>query len=91
MERKAKGQKLKGCAKCTQVADGNMSTSDENFLGSEKYFEENGKERRVEEGEEVNQDVQRISKGEVRKAIKRMKRVKAVVSDSFPVAAWKLF
>lgn len=50
MERKAKGQKLKGCAKCTQDADGNMSTSDENFLGSEKYFEENGKERRVEEG-----------------------------------------
>ncbi|XP_061621461.1 uncharacterized protein LOC133474126 [Phyllopteryx taeniolatus] len=75
--------------------DGNMLTGASSVLGRWKeYFEElmneeNDREGRVEEASVVDQEVAMISKGEVRKALKRMKNGKAVGPDDIPVEVWK--
>uniref|UniRef100_A0A3B3BTI6 ribonuclease H n=1 Tax=Oryzias melastigma TaxID=30732 RepID=A0A3B3BTI6_ORYME len=59
-----------------------------------EYFEElmneeNEREQRVEEVTVVEQEVRKISKGEVRGALKRMKSGKALGPDDIPVEVWK--
>ncbi|KAK3539566.1 hypothetical protein QTP70_010279 [Hemibagrus guttatus] len=59
-----------------------------------EYFEElmnaeNEREKRVEEVNSVEQEVDKIRKDEVRKALKRMKSGKAVGPDDIPVEVWK--
>ena len=59
-----------------------------------EYFEgllneENERERRLDEVVIVNRDVHRISRDEVRTAMKKMKNGKAVGPDNIPVEAWK--
>ncbi|KAG2455536.1 POLR protein, partial [Polypterus senegalus] len=51
--------------------------------------EENKREKRLDDVEIVNQEVQWISKEEVRTAMKRMKNAKAFVPDDIPVEAWR--
>ena len=73
----------------------NVLTSEERVRERWKeYFEElmneeNDRERRVEGIEIVEQDIARISKDEVRKALNRMKKGKAVGPDDIPVEVWK--
>ena len=73
---------------------GNVLTIEERVLRQWKeYFEElmneeNKRERRLDEAEIVNQEVQQIS-AEVRAAINRMKTGKAVGPDDIPIEAWK--
>ncbi|KAK4298997.1 hypothetical protein Pmani_028704 [Petrolisthes manimaculis] len=80
--------------KMIKDVDGNILTSEESVLRRWKeYFEElmnieNVRERRLEELEEWNEEVQEISRDEVRKAMK-MKAGKAVGPDSIPVEAWR--
>ena len=50
---------------------------------------ENERERRLDEAEIVNQEVQQISSEEVRAAMNRIKTGKAVGPDGIPVEAWK--
>ncbi|XP_061629993.1 uncharacterized protein LOC133478218 [Phyllopteryx taeniolatus] len=75
--------------------DGNMLTGASSVLARwEEYFEElmneeNEREGRVEEASVVDQEVAMISKGEVRKALKRMKNEKAVGPDDIPLEVWK--
>ncbi|KAI5614578.1 hypothetical protein C0J50_8916, partial [Silurus asotus] len=75
--------------------DGNVLTSKERVLSRwREYFEqlmneENQRERRLDNVELVKQDVVRISKEEVRAAIKRMKNGKSVGPDDIPVEAWR--
>ncbi|XP_016106680.1 uncharacterized protein [Sinocyclocheilus grahami] len=75
--------------------DGNVLTGDRRVRERWKeYFEElmneeNDRERRVVEANIVEQEVERITKGEVRRALKRMKRGKAVGPDDIPVEVWK--
>ncbi|KAI5627956.1 hypothetical protein C0J50_3222 [Silurus asotus] len=74
---------------------GNVLTSEESVLRRwREYFEqlmneENQRERRLDDVELVKQDVDRISKEEVRAAIKRMKSGKSVGPDDIPVEAWR--
>lgn len=81
--------------KMIKNADGNVLTSEESVLRRWKeYFEElmnieNGRESRMEELEVANQEVQEISRKEVKKAMKRMKGGKAVGPDGIPVEAWR--
>ena len=51
--------------------------------------EENERERRENDGERVNLEVEKISKEEVRENMKRMKNGKAVGPDDIPVEVWK--
>ncbi|KAF7710733.1 hypothetical protein HF521_009605, partial [Silurus meridionalis] len=75
--------------------EGNVLTSEESVLRRwREYFEqlmneENHRERRLDDVELVKQDVDRISKEEVRAAIKRMKNGKSVGPDDIPVEAWR--
>ncbi|KAK3552006.1 hypothetical protein QTP70_031600, partial [Hemibagrus guttatus] len=75
--------------------DGRVLTSEESVQRRWKeYFEElmneeNEREKRVEEVNSVEQKVVKIRKDEVRKALKRMKRGKAVGPDYIPVEVWK--
>ncbi|KAI5624580.1 hypothetical protein C0J50_15862 [Silurus asotus] len=75
--------------------EGNVLTSEESVLRRwSEYFEqlmneENQRERRLDDVELVKQDVDRISKEEVRAAIKRMKNGKSVGPDDIPVEAWR--
>ncbi|KAK2921479.1 hypothetical protein Q8A73_000964 [Channa argus] len=75
--------------------DGKVLTGARNVMGRWKeYFEElmnkeNERERRVEEVTGVEQEVAKISKSEVRRALKRMKSGKAVGLDDIPVEVWK--
>ncbi|KAI5623886.1 hypothetical protein C0J50_16567 [Silurus asotus] len=75
--------------------EGNVLTSEESVLRRwREYFEqlmneENQRERRLDDVELVKQDVNRISKEEVRAAIKRMKSGKSVGPDDIPVEAWR--
>ncbi|KAI5089887.1 hypothetical protein C0J45_20022 [Silurus meridionalis] len=75
--------------------EGNVLTSEESVLRRwREYFkqlmnEENHREKRLEDVELVKQDVDRISKEEVRAAIKRMKNGKSVGPDDIPVEAWR--
>ncbi|XP_063845352.1 uncharacterized protein LOC135091542 [Scylla paramamosain] len=77
--------------KMIKDADKNILTREENVLKRWKeYFEdlmniENERERRLEEVEELNQEVPRISREEVRKAFRSMKGGKALSPDKIPV------
>ena len=59
-----------------------------------EYFEklmnkENNRELRAEEAEVVNEEINGISREEVRNALGRMKKGKAVGPDELPVEVWK--
>ena len=59
-----------------------------------EYFEklmneENGRDSRTEETEVVNEEVNWVSREEVKNALRRMKKGKAVGSDELPVQVWK--
>ncbi|KAK3574281.1 hypothetical protein QTP86_004366 [Hemibagrus guttatus] len=75
--------------------DGRVLTSEESVQRRWKeYFEElmneeNEREKRVEGVNSVEQNVDKIRKDEVRKALKRMKSGKAVGPDDIPVEVWK--
>ncbi|KAK3508479.1 hypothetical protein QTP70_030945, partial [Hemibagrus guttatus] len=75
--------------------DGRVLTSEESVQRRWKeYFEElmneeNEREKRVEGLNSVEQKVDNIRKDEVRKALKRMKRGKAVGLYDIPVEVWK--
>ncbi|XP_051780043.1 uncharacterized protein LOC127526921 [Erpetoichthys calabaricus] len=75
--------------------DGNVLTSKENVLNRWKeYFErlmneENERQKGLDDVEILNQEVQWISKEEVRTATKRMKNGKVVGPDDIPVEAWR--
>ncbi|KAI5611034.1 hypothetical protein C0J50_11940, partial [Silurus asotus] len=75
--------------------DGNVLTSEETVLRRwREYFEqlmneENERERRLVDVELVMQEEDRISKEEVRAAIKRIKSGKSVGPDDIPVEAWR--
>ena len=76
-------------------ADDNVLTDEESVLRRWKeYFEElmnieNVRERRLEELEIVDEEVQEISREEVRRAMRKMKSGKAVGTDCIPVEAWR--
>ncbi|KAK3554912.1 hypothetical protein QTP86_000952 [Hemibagrus guttatus] len=75
--------------------DGSVLTSEESVQRRWKeYFErlmneENEREKRVEEVKSVEQKVDKIRKDDIRKALKRMKNVKAVDPDDIQVEVWK--
>ncbi|KAK3555174.1 hypothetical protein QTP86_010043 [Hemibagrus guttatus] len=75
--------------------DGRVLTSEESVQRRWKeYFEElmneeNEREKRVEGVNSVEQNVDKIRKDEVRKALKKMKSGKAVGPDDIPVEVWK--
>ena len=75
--------------------DGDVLTNEENILRRWKeYFEdllniENERERRLVEVEQINQEVPRISRVEVKMAMRKMKGGKAVGPDKIPVEAWR--
>ncbi|KAK3544010.1 hypothetical protein QTP70_033140, partial [Hemibagrus guttatus] len=75
--------------------DGKVLTSEESVQRRWKeYFEElmneeNEREKRVEGVNSVEQKVDKIRKDEVRKALKKMKRGKAVGPDDITVEVWK--
>ncbi|XP_067349374.1 uncharacterized protein [Channa argus] len=75
--------------------NGNVLTGARSVMGrwkenfEELMNEENERERRVEEVTGVEQEVAKISKSEVRSALKRMKSGKAVGPDDKPVEVWK--
>ncbi|KAF7693224.1 hypothetical protein HF521_008540 [Silurus meridionalis] len=75
--------------------EGNVLTSEESVLKRwREYFEqlmneENQRERRLDDVKLVKQEVDRISKEEVKAAIKRMKIAKSVGPDDIPVEAWR--
>ena len=51
--------------------------------------EENNREPRTEEAEAVNKEINCVSKEEVKNALRRMKKGKAVGPDELPVEVWK--
>ena len=70
--------------------NGNVMVNSEAVLIRWKYFEklmnkENDRESRKEEAEVVNKEVNCISREEVKNALKRMKKDKAVGPDELPV------
>ena len=59
-----------------------------------EYFEklmneENNRDPRTEEAEVVNKEVNCVSKKDVKNALRRMKKDKAVRPDELPVKVWK--
>ena len=74
---------------------GKVMTDEESVLRVWKEYykglmnEENERERRENDGERVNLEVEKISKEEVRENMKRMKNGKAVGPDDIPVEVWK--
>ena len=59
-----------------------------------EYFEklmneENNRDRRTEDAEVVNEEVNCVSREEVKNALRRMKKGKAVGPDELPVEVWK--
>ena len=75
--------------------NGNMMVNSEAVLKRWKeYFEklmneENNRESRTEEPEVVNEEVNCVSREEVKDALRRMKKDKAVRPDELPVEVWK--
>ena len=70
--------------------NGNVMVNSEAVLIRWKYFEklmnkENDRESRKEEAEVVNEEVNCISREEVKNALRRMKKDKAVGLDELPV------
>ena len=75
--------------------NGNVMVNSEAVLKRWKeYFEklineENNKEPRTKEPEMVNEEVNCVSREEVKNALRRMKKGKAVGPDELPVEVWK--
>ena len=75
--------------------NGNVMVNSEAVLKRWKeYFEKlmnekNNKDSRTEEAEVVNEEVNCISREEVKNALRRMKKGKAVGPDGLPVKVWK--
>ena len=75
--------------------NGNVMVNSEAVLKRWKeYFEklmnkENNKEPRTKEPEVVNEEVNCVSREEVKNALRRMKKGKAVGPDELPVEVWK--
>ena len=75
--------------------NGNVMVNSEAVLNIWKeYFEklineENNREPRTEEAEVVNEEVNCVSREEVKNALRRMKKGKAVGPDELPVKVWK--
>ena len=75
--------------------NGNVMVNSEAVLKRWKeYFEklmneENNREPRTEEAEVVNEEVNCVSREEVKNALRRMKKGKAVGPDELPVEVWK--
>ena len=75
--------------------NGNVMVNSEAMLKRWKeYFEklmneENNREPRTEEAEVVNEEVNCVSREEVKNALRRMKKGKAVGPDELPVEVWK--
>ena len=75
--------------------NGNVMINSEAVLKRWKeYFEklmneENNREPRTEEAEVVNEEVNCVSREEVKNALRRMKKGKAVGPDELPVKVWK--
>ena len=73
---------------------GNVMVNSEAVLKRWKeYFEklmneENNRDPRTEEAEVVNEEVNCVSKEEVKNALRRMKKGKAVGPDELPVEIW---
>ena len=79
----------------TKDKNGNVMVNSEAVLKRWKeYFEklmneENNRDPRTEEAEVVNEEVNCVSRKEVKNALKRMKKGKAVGPDELPVEVWK--
>ena len=75
--------------------NGNVMVNSEAVLKRWKeYFEklinkENNRDPRTEEAEVVNEEVNCVSREEVKNALRRIKKGKAVGPDEFPVEVWK--
>ena len=75
--------------------NGNVMVNSEGVLKRWKeHFEklmneENNRETRTEEPEVVNEEVNCVSREEVKNALRRMKKDKAVGPDELPVEVWK--
>ena len=75
--------------------NGNVMVNSEAVLKRWKeYFEklineENNRDSRTEEEEMVNEEIICVSREEVKNALRRMKKGKAVGSDELPVEVWK--
>ena len=75
--------------------NGNVMVNSEAALKKwKKYFEklmneENNRELKTEKAEVVNEEVNRVSREEVKNALRRMKKGKAVGRDELPVEVWK--
>ena len=75
--------------------NGNVMVNSEAVLKKWKeYFEklmnkENNREPRTEEAEVVNEEVNCVSRQEVKNALRRIKKGKAAGSDELPVEVWK--
>ena len=75
--------------------NGNVMVNSEAVLKRWKeYFEklmneENNREPRTEETEVVNEEVNCVSREEVKNALRRMKKDKAVGPDELPIEVWK--
>ena len=75
--------------------NGNVMVNSEAVLKRWKeYFgklmnEENNREPRTEEAEVVNEEVNCVSREDVKKALRRMKKGKAAGPDELPVEVWK--
>ena len=75
--------------------DGNVMVNSEAVLKRWKeYFEklineENNRDPRTEEAEGVNEEVNCVSREEVKNALRRMKKGKAAGPDELPVEVWK--
>ena len=78
-----------------KVENGNVMVNSEALLKRWKeYFEklmneENDRDPRTEKAELVNEEAHCVSKEEVKNALKRMKKGKAVGQDELPVEVWK--
>ena len=51
--------------------------------------EENNREPRIEEAEVVNEEINCVSREEVKNALRKMKKGKAIGPDELPVEVWK--
>uniref|UniRef100_A0A096M6T7 Reverse transcriptase domain-containing protein n=1 Tax=Poecilia formosa TaxID=48698 RepID=A0A096M6T7_POEFO len=69
--------------------DGTLLTDAKSVEYFEKLMNEGNERTKGEEAAPVDQEVAKISKDEVRKALKRMKSGKAVGPDDIPVEVWK--
>ena len=74
--------------------NGNVMINLEAVLKRWKYFEklmneENNRDPRTEEAKVVNEEVNCVSREEVKNALRRIKKGKAVGSDELPIEVWK--